>query len=219
MQQSYSRNAIPSELVMNKCLRNTYMLLGLTLGFSAITAFAAMAMNVRPVSPIILLVGFYGLLFLTSKTSNSAAGVASVFALTGFMGFTLGPLLNLYIGAGLGDVVLLSFAGTAAVFFASSAYVLTTQKDMSFLNGMMIALFVVILVAMIANLFLQLTSLHLVISSLFILFSTAGILTTTSAIIRGGETNYIMATVSLYVDIYNLFVSLLNILRVLRGDD
>ena len=142
-----------------------------------------------------------------------------LFALTGFLGYTLGPILNRYVGAGLGDAVVLALGATALVFFACSAYVLTTKKDMSFLNGMMMALFVVVLVGVIANIFLAMPALSLALSSLFVIFSSGAILLTTSNIIQGGETNYIRATVDLYVSLYNLFVSFLQIFGVLGNDD
>ena len=161
----------------------------------------------------------YGLLFLTNATANSGAGILSVFALTGFLGYTLGPILNRYLGAGLGDAVALALGATALVFFACSAYVLTTKKDMSFLSGMMMALFVVLLVGVIANIFLHIPALSLALSGLFVIFSSGAILLTTSNIIHNGETNYIRATVDLYVSLYNLFVSFLQIFGVLSSDD
>ncbi|WGE74678.1 Bax inhibitor-1 family protein [Actinobacillus equuli] len=208
-----------SLLSTHKVLRNTYLLLSMTLAFSAIIAFVAMSMNAPTLPWWGLLIGFYGLLFLTNATANSGAGILSVFALTGFLGYTLGPILNRYIGAGLGDVVVLALGATALVFFACSAYVLTTKKDMSFLSGMMMALFVVLLVGIIANIFLAIPALSLAMSALFVVFSSGAILLGTSNIIHGGETNYIRATVDLYVSLYNLFLSLLQIFGVLGSDD
>ncbi|WP_341504145.1 Bax inhibitor-1/YccA family protein [Gallaecimonas sp. GXIMD4217] len=208
-----------SALSTNKVLRNTYWLLGMTLAFSAVMAFTSMALNLPHPGLIITLVGFYGLLFLTHKTANSGAGIVSVFALTGFMGYTLGPILSLYLGAGMGDLVMMALGGTALIFFSLSAYVLSTGKDMSFLGGMMMAGFWVILALFVANLFLDVPMLHLALSGLFILFASGAILMQTSAIIHGGERNYILATVTLFVSIYNLFISLLNILTALSGDD
>lgn len=208
-----------SLLSTHKVLRNTYLLLSMTLAFSAVIAFVAMSMNAPALPWWGLLIGFYGLLFLTNATANSGAGILSVFALTGFLGYTLGPILNRYIGAGLGDVVVLALGATALVFFACSAYVLTTKKDMSFLSGMMMALFVVLLVGIIANIFLAIPALSLAMSALFVVFSSGAILLGTSNIIHGGETNYIRATVDLYVSLYNLFLSLLQIFGVLGSDD
>lgn len=200
-----------SILSTNKVLRNTYLLLAMTLAFSAVVAFLAVTMHLPALPVWAVLVGFYGLLFLTHSTANSPMGLVSVFALTGFMGYTLGPILNLYVSHGMSDVIILSFGATATVFLACSAYVLTTKKDMSFLSGMMIALFVVLLVGMIANIFLNLSALNLALSALFVIFSSGAILIGTSNIIHGGEDNYIRATVNLYVSLYNLFVSFLNI--------
>ncbi|WP_318500349.1 Bax inhibitor-1/YccA family protein [Photobacterium leiognathi] len=206
-------------LSTNKVLRNTYFLLSLTLLFSAAVAGIAMAMNVPPVHWIVLLVGFYGLIFLTERNRNSSLGLLFVFALTGFMGFTLGPILNLYVSAGLGDVVVTALGGTAFTFLGCSAYALTTKRDLSFLNGMLMAGFIAIIVAMVANIFLKMPMLSLTISGMFVLFSSAAILLTTQSIVRGGETNYISATVTLYVSIYNLFLSLLQILGVINSDN
>ncbi|MEH6372683.1 FtsH protease modulator YccA [Pectobacterium carotovorum] len=213
---SYTRES--PLLSTHKVLRNTYFLLSLTLGFSAVTATASTVLNLPAPGLILMLVGFYGLMFLTHKLANSPAGILAAFALTGFMGYTLGPILSSLISSGAGDIVMLALGGTAVVFFCCSAYVLTTRKDMSFLSGMMMAGFVVLVVAVIANLFLQIPALHLAISALFILFSAGAILWETSNIIHGGETNYIRATVSLYVSIYNIFVSLLSILGIMRND-
>ena len=208
-----------SLLATNKVLRNTYFLLALTLTFSALVAYMGIINNVQPMSPWILLIGFYGLLFLNNALANSGWGILSTFALTGFLGYSVAPIVNAYLGAGLEDAVFLSLAGTALVFFSCSAYVLTTRRDMSFLAGTMLALFVVLIIGMIASFFLHSPAFVIGISSLFVIFSTLGILFETSNIIHGGETNYIRATVSLYVSIYNLFISLLNILGIVSRDD
>lgn len=208
-----------SVLETNKVLRNTYMLLAMTLTFSAIVAAAVVSLNLPSPGIIITLVGVYGLMFLTEKNRNNSMGILFVFMFTGFLGYTVGPLINSYIGAGMGDVVVLAFAGTAFTFFGLSAYVLTTKKDMSFLSGMMMAGFVVLIVAMIGNIFLQIPALSLAISAMFILFSSGAILMQTSSIIHGGETSYISATVTIFVSLYNIFVSLLQILGVMNSDD
>lgn len=200
-----------SILSTNKVLRNTYFLLALSVTFSALTAYISMTMNLPYPGLIVMLVGFYGLLFLTHRLANSAWGIVSTFAFTGFLGYTIGPILNVYVGNGLGDVAVLAFAGTAAVFFACSAYVLTTKKDMSFLSGMLFSLFIVLVIGVIANLFFSFPGLHLALSALFVVFSTGAILYETSNIVHGGETNYIRATISIYVSLYNLFISLLNL--------
>eukprot|EP01026_Neomeris_dumetosa_P074295 TRINITY_DN7716_c0_g2_i4.p1 TRINITY_DN7716_c0_g2~~TRINITY_DN7716_c0_g2_i4.p1 ORF type:complete len:256 (+),score=16.08 TRINITY_DN7716_c0_g2_i4:137-904(+) len=216
---TYSTSGEASVLQTNKVLRSTYMLLAMTLAFSAAVAGVAMALNLPHPGLILTLVGFYGLLFLVHKTANSGAGIVSVFALTGFMGYTLGPILNMVVGAGGGELVMTALGGTALVFFGLSGYVLTTKKDMSFLTGMMHAGFWVIVAAFIANIFLQIPALSLALSAMFILFSSGAILMQTSAIVNGGERNYILATVTLYVSIYNIFISLLNLLMAFGGDD
>lgn len=207
-----------SLLATHKVLRNTYFLLGLTLAFSAITATLSTVFALPAPGLIIMLVGFYGLMFLTYRLADSPAGILAAFAFTGFLGYCLGPILNSLLSAGMGDVIGLALGGTALVFFCCSAYVLTTRKDMSFLGGMMMAGFVVLLVAVLANLFLHIPALHLAISVMFVLFSSGAILWETSNIIHGGETNYIRATVSLYVSVYNIFVSLLSILGMSRNN-
>ncbi len=198
-------------------LKNTYMLLGLTLAFSAAVAY--FSMNMPHPGFIITLVGFYGLLFLTSKLQNSIWGIASTFALTGFMGYTLGPIIGMYAGAGAMGIVTDALGLTALVFFGLSAYSLITKKDFSFLNGFVMVGFFVLIGATVLSLFTEIAGLHLAISCGFVLFSSAIILMQTGSIINGGERNYIMATVTLYVSLYNLFLSLLNILTALGGDD
>ncbi|WP_369602960.1 Bax inhibitor-1/YccA family protein [Hahella sp. SMD15-11] len=200
-------------------LRNTYTLLGMTLAFSAVVAYITMQMNLPHPGILITLVGFYGLFFLTNALRNSAAGILAVFALTGFMGYTLGPILAAFAGAGAMDIVFNALGMTAIAFFGLSGYVLVTKKDMSFLGGFLTAGFFVLLGAMILGFFMQSSALQLAISGGFAIFSSAAILYQTSAIIHGGERNYIMATVGLFVSIYNLFVSLLHILTALSGDD
>ncbi|HDS1695956.1 MULTISPECIES: Bax inhibitor-1/YccA family protein [Pseudomonas] len=205
---------------ISKVLRNTYSLLALTLAFSGVMAFVAQQMRVGYPNVFVVLIGFYGLFFLTNKLRDSAWGLVSTFALTGFMGFILGPILNRYLGmAGGAEVVSSAFAMTALVFGGLSAYVLITRKDMSFLSGFITAGFFVLLGAVVASFFFQISGLQLAISAGFVLFSSVCILFQTSAIIHGGERNYIMATISLYVSIYNLFVSLLQLFGLMGRDD
>ncbi|WP_043199498.1 Bax inhibitor-1/YccA family protein [Pseudomonas putida] len=205
---------------ISKVLRNTYSLLALTLAFSGVMAFVAQQMRVGYPNIFVVLIGFYGLFFLTNKLRDSAWGIVSTFALTGFMGFILGPILNRYLGmAGGAEVVSSAFAMTALVFGGLSAYVLITRKDMSFLSGFITAGFFVLLGAVVASFFFQISGLQLAISAGFVLFSSVCILFQTSAIIHGGERNYIMATISLYVSIYNLFVSLLQLFGIMSRDD
>jgi len=213
------QNTEASVLQTNRVLRNTYSLLAMTLAFAAVVAGAAMALNLPHPGLIITLVGFYGLLFWVHKSANSSTGLIAVFAFTGFLGYSLGPILNMVIGAGGGEIVMMALGGTALTFFGVSAYALTTKRDMSMLGGMMMAGFWVLIVAMIANIFLQLPALSLAISAMFILFSSGAILMQTQAIVRGGETNYILATVTLFVSIYNILISLINILMAFGGSD
>ena len=208
------------QLEVSRVLRNTYGLLALTLAFSGVMAFMAQQMRVGYPNIFVVLIGFYGLFFLTNKLRDSVWGLVSTFALTGFMGFLLGPILNRYLGmAGGAEVASSAFAMTALVFGGLSAYVLITRKDMSFLGGFITAGFFVLLGAVLASMFFQISGLQLAISAGFVLFSSVCILFQTSAIINGGERNYIMATVSLYVSIYNLFVSLLQIFGIMSRDD
>ena len=208
-----------SLLSTHKVLRNTYFLLGLTMAFSAVVAYISMSLNLPYPNLIVLLVGFYGLLFVTNRLANSAWGILAAFAFTGFMGYTIGPILNMYVARGMEDLIMLAFAGTAIVFFACSAYVLTTKKDMSFLSTAIFSLFIVLLLGIVSSFFFQIPALAVGISALFVVFSTMTILYETSNIIHGGETNYIRATVSIYVSIYNLFISLLRLLSIFSSDD
>lgn len=218
MDRIISSSQQQSLLSTHKVLRNTYFLLGMTLAFSAATATLSTVFALPAPGWILMLVGFYGLMFLTYRLADSPTGILAAFAFTGFLGYCLGPILSAFLSAGMGNVIAMALGGTALVFFCCSAYVLTTRRDMSFLGGMMMAGFVVLLVAVIANIFLQLPALHLAISALFILFSAGAILWETSNIIQGGETNYIRATVNLYVSLYNIFVSLLSLLGFASRD-
>ena len=207
-------------LTTNKLIRNTYTLLALTLAFSALTAGLSMSLNLPYFGPLITIGGYFALLFLTVKFRNSSAGVLLVFALTGFMGLTLGPILSMYLALPNGDaLVMQAMGGTAVIFFALSAYVLKSKKDFSFIGGFLFVGMIVLLIAMLVAIFFPMPALSLAVSAGFMLLASGLILYETSNIIHGGETNYIMATVSLYVSIYNLFVSLLHILGAFSGDD
>jgi len=195
----------------HKVLRNTYMLLAMTLAFSAVTAFFAMATGLQ-LNLFVFFIGAYGLMFLTHKMADSAWGLLTVFGFTGFMGLSLGPILNMYLGAGMGNVVVSAFGMTALVFFGLSAVALVTKKDFSFLGKFLLVGGLVLIAGVIANLFMGMGTLHLAISAGFVIFASALILYQTSEIIHGGETNYIRATVGLFVAIYNLFISLLSLL-------
>lgn len=208
-----------SILATNKVLRNTYLLLSMAFIFSAFTAFMSFAFGAKMLNPILLIVGMYGLMFLTHALQNSPWGIVSVFAFTGFMGYVIGPILNATIAmySNGPQLIATAFGGTGIIFFTLSAYTLTTRKDFSYLGGFLFVAVMVALLAMITGIFFQIPALQLLISAAFILISSGLILYQTSEIIHGGETNYIRATVSLFVSIYNLFVSLLQILSALSG--
>ena len=202
-----------TQVEINKVLRNTYMLLGMTLAFSAVTATIAMAVGIGQMTALILsLVGF-GLLFVVHKTAESANGIVAIFGFTGVMGAALGPMLNYYLALASGpSLVMQALGGTAVVFFALSFYALTTRKDFSFMGGFLMVGLVVALVASIAMIFLPVPGGQLALSAGIVLLMSGLILFDTSRIIHGGETNYIRATVSLYLNIYNLFTALLHLL-------
>lgn len=204
----------------SKVLRNTYGLLAMTLLFSAATAGAAMAMGIERMNILVFFIGAYGLMFLVHKTANSAIGLLSTFAFTGFMGFTLGPILSAYLTLPNGAQLIMTALGmTGVTFVGLSAVALITRKDFSFLANFLMAGAIVLIIAMVAGIFLQIPALSLMVSAGFVLFASAAILYQTSEIIhRGGETNYILATITLYVSIYNLFVSLLSILGIMSQD-
>lgn len=210
-----------SALATNRVLRNTYLLLGLTFLFSAFTAYIGYASGARPMNPLLMIVGVYGLMFLTQALRNSVWGLLSVFAFTGFLGYTLGPILSYYIAhfSNGPQLVATALGGTGIIFFALSGYALTTKKDFSFLGGFLFVGMMVALLAMIAGIFFTIPALQLIISAVFVLISSGLILFQTSEIIHSGETNYISATVGLFVSIYNLFVSLLNLLSAFSGRD
>ncbi|RTR04998.1 Bax inhibitor-1/YccA family protein [Halomonas nitroreducens] len=204
----------------NKVLRNTYGLLAMTLLFSAVTAGAAMALGIQQMNILVFFIGAYGLMFLVHKTANSAAGLLATFAFTGFMGFTLGPILSAYLTLPNGAQLIMTALGlTGLTFFGLSAVALVTRKDFSFLANFLMAGAIVLVLAMVAALVFQIPTLSLMVSAGFVLFASAAILYQTSEIVhRAGETNYILATITLYVSIYNLFVSLLSLLGIMSQD-
>ena len=209
-----------SALATNKVLKNTYLLLSATLIFSAVMAAVAMVVNMPPLGMIVTLVGYFGLLFLTSKFRNSAMGIVCVFALTGFMGLTLGPLLSAYIEnvPNGGELVLTSLGTTGLIFLALSAYVLTTRKDFSFMSGFLMVGLLGMICVIVIGFFVDMSAFSMAISAGIVLLMSGMILFQTSAIIHGGERNYIMATISLYVSLYNIFIHLL-MLFGMGGDD
>jgi modulator of FtsH protease len=197
----------------HKVLRNTYMLLALTLGFSAITAGVSAALGLPHPGILITLVGYFGLLFLVNKYRDRGLGVALVFALTGFMGYTLGPVISHYLNMPNGtQTVMLAMGGTAAIFLAMSGYALVTRRDLSFMGGFLMVGILVAFLAGLAAIFLQIPALSLTVSAVFVLLMSGMIMYETQQIVRGGETNYVMATLSLFVSIFNLFTSLLHLL-------
>jgi len=209
-----------SALATNKLIRSTYSLLSMTLLFSAATAGLSVAYNLPHPGLLLTMVGYFGLLFLTNKLRNSAWGIASVFALTGFMGLTLGPIISYYLKIPNGDQIVMSaLGGTGAIFLGLSGYALTTRKDFTFLGGFLMVGIMVAFLGSLAALFFSIPAMSLAISAMFVMLMSGYILYQTSLMVNGGETNYIMATVSLYISIYNLFLSLLQLIGAFSGDD
>lgn len=200
-----------------KVLRSTYTLLGITLAFSALMAGISMAIN-APYFGLWTLLPYFICLWMVEKNKNNASGIAWVFALTGWMGFTLGPIINMYLVAVGSGPIMMALGSTALVFFGASAYVLTTRKNLSFMTGFLMTGILVAFVAGIANIFLQIPALAITVSSVFAFLSAGIIMWQTSAIIHGGERNYISATVTLFVMIYNLFISLLQLFGIMNDD-
>ncbi|MGD8592646.1 MAG: Bax inhibitor-1/YccA family protein [Gammaproteobacteria bacterium] len=207
-------------LATNKVIRNTYLLLSMTLLFSALTAGTSMALNLPHPGLLLTLAGYFGLLFATAKFRNSHLGLAFVFALTGFMGYTLGPILNAYLALpNGGQIVMTAMGATGAIFLGLSGYALTTRKDFSFMGGFLMVGILVAFMAGLGAVFFEIPGLSLAVSSMFVLLMAGLILYETSNIIHGGETNYIMATVTLFVAIFNLFTSLLHLLGFMNGEE
>lgn len=208
----------PAEI--NKVLRNTYMLLSMTLVNSAVFAGIAMAMQIPQGAALIMTIVAFVMLFVIHKTADSAKGLLFTFIFTALLGASLGPMLLYYLSIPNGpSLVMQALGGTALVFFALSGYALTTRKDFSFMGGFLMVGLIVALVGILVNLFLQIPALSLAISGGIVLIMSGLILFDTSRIINGGETNYIRATVALYLDIYNLFIHMLHLLTALSGDE
>ncbi|MCW8855196.1 MAG: Bax inhibitor-1/YccA family protein [Gammaproteobacteria bacterium] len=209
-----------SILASNKVIRSTYTLLSMTLLFSALTAGTSMMLKLPHPGLLLTLGGYFGLLFATTKFRNSGLGLAFVFALTGFMGYTLGPILNSYLAlANGGQIVMTAMGATGVIFLALSGYALTTRKDFSFMGGFLMVGIIVAFLAGLGAMFFEMPALSLTVSAMFVMLMAGLILYETSNIIHGGETNYIMATVTLYVSIFNLFTSLLHLLGFMNGDE
>ena len=204
----------------NKILRNTFMLLSMTLLFSGSAAGVSMVLNLPHPGLLLTLGGYFGLLFLTARYRDSAIGLAFVFALTGFMGYTLGPILNSYLALANGaQIVMTAMVSTGAIFIGLSAYVLVTRKDFSFMVSFLMVGILVAFLAGLGAIIFEMPMLSLAVSSIFVLLMSGLILYQTSSLIHGGETNYIMATVTLYVSIFNLFTSMLHLLGFLGSDE
>lgn len=218
---AYGLTASASQIATSALIRNTYMLLSMTLLFSAAMAAVAMVMNVGSPGILVTLAGYFGLLFAVHKLRNSAWGILAVFGLTGFMGFTLGPIINAYLSAFSNghQLVMTALGGSGAIFLGLSAYALTSRRDFSFMGGFLFAGVMVAFLAGLAAVFLQMPGLSLAVSAMFVLLMSAAILYQTSALVHGGETNYLLATVGLYVSLYNLFLSLLQLAGFFGGED
>ncbi|GAA0852316.1 Bax inhibitor-1/YccA family protein [Aliiglaciecola litoralis] len=210
----------PSVLETNKVLRNTYMLLAMTLAFSAVCAGITMSMNMGQGMALGMSLTALVMIFFLNKVANSSMGILFVFAFTGLLGGSLGPMLNAYLAfPGGGALVMQALGTTALVFFGLSAYVLTTKKDFSYMGGFLMVGLIVAIVASVANIFMGIPALSLAISAAIVFIMSGLILFDTSRIVNGGETNYIRATVSMYLNIYNLFTSILHLLGAFGGDD
>lgn len=223
MNQDYLSVAQKSSAVFstNKVLRNTYMLLSLTLLFSGLTAALSMFLKMPQMTYLISVIGGMILaMFVLPRFANSSAGIGIVFLITGLLGFGLGPILTAYAALpNGGNIITMSFVGTGAIFMGLSAYVLLTRKDFSFLGGFLFVGFLLVMLAALANIFLQIPALSLTISAVVIMIMSGFILYDTSRIINGGETNYVLATIGLYMTIFNIFISLLQILGIMGSDD
>ena len=204
----------------NKVLKNTYMLLSATLGFSALTAMISMAIGMPPIAYLgSVIVAMVLGIFVLPRTANSSKGIGVIFLITGLLGFGLGSVLSMYLALPNGpQIIATAFGGTGIIFLGLSGYALTSKRDFSFMGGFLFAGMMVLVLAMIANIFLQMPALSLAVSGGIIMVMSGFILFDTSRIISGGETNYIMATYGLYLSIFNIFISLLNILGIM-GDD
>lgn len=223
MSQNFSTVAqrSTSALATNKVLRNTYMLLSMTLLFSGLTAALSVFLNMPPMTYLISVIGGMVIaMFVLPRFADSTAGIGIVFLITGLLGFGLGPVLTMYASLpNGGNIITLSLGGTGVIFMGLSAYALTTRKDFSFLGGFLMVGFLLVLLAAVANIFLQIPAMSLMISAVVIMIMSGFILHDTSRIIHGGETNYVLATIGLYMTIFNIFISLLQILGIMSSDD
>tara|TARA_Y100001935_G_scaffold252463_1_gene256434 strand:+ start:853 stop:1524 length:672 start_codon:yes stop_codon:yes gene_type:complete len=210
-----------NSVATNKVLKNTYLLLSATLAFSAVMAMVSLYAGVQPMAYLISVIASMVLgIFVLPRTANSSAGIGVIFLITGLLGFGLGAVLSIYLSLPNGpQIIATAFGGTGVIFLGLSGYALTSKRDFSFLGGFLFAGMLVLVLAMIANIFLQIPAMSLAVSGGIIMVMSGFILFDTSRIIRGGESNYIMATYGLYLSIFNIFISLLNILSIMGGDD
>lgn len=219
-QNPSSTGSISETISTNKVIRQTYTLLALTLAFSAVTAFIAMAIGAPPVHWIVMLGVLIGGPFAIHFTRNSVWGLVLTFAFTGILGFFLGPILTMYLGLPNGpQIVGNAFAATAVAFVALSGYALATKKDFSFLGGFIVVGLIVALLAIVANIFLAIPALSLAISAAVVMLLSAAILFDTSRMIHDEETNYVVMTVSLYANLYVMFLHMLNLFQAFMGDN
>lgn len=205
----------------NKLIKNTYMLLAATLFFSAVMAAVSVSLKMPTWTYLVAVIGSMVLgMFVLPRTANSSAGLGVIFLITGLMGFGLGAILTQYLALPKGpQIVATAFGGTGLIFLGLSAYALNTKRDFSFMGGFLFAGMLVVVIAALANIFLEMPALSLVISGVVILLMSGFILFDTSRMVNGGETNYLFATYGLYLSIFNLFISLLNLLTAFSGDD
>jgi modulator of FtsH protease len=211
----------PDADVANKVLKNTYILLSATLVFSAVMALISMLLAVPPIAYMISVIASMVLgIFVLPRTANSSTGIGVIFLVTGLLGFGLGSILSMYLALPKGpQIIATAMGGTGIIFLGLSAYAMTTKRDFSFMGGFLFAGMMVLVIAMLANIFLEMPALAMAVSGGIILVMSGFILFDTSRIINGGETNYIMATYGLYLSIFNIFISLLNLLGMMSNDD
>lgn len=211
----------PNADVANKVLKNTYILLSATLAFSAVMALVSMSLAVPPIAYMISVIASMVLgMFVLPRTANSSTGIGVIFLVTGLLGFGLGSILSMYLALPKGpQIIATAMGGTGIIFLGLSAYAMTTKRDFSFMGGFLFAGMMVLVIAMLANIFLEMPALAMAVSGGIILVMSGFILFDTSRIINGGETNYIMATYGLYLSIFNIFISLLNLLGMMSNDD
>lgn len=216
-----TRTRTSAGIAVNRVIRNTYMLLSMTLLFSAVTAGASMVLQMPPITYLLSVAGAFLLIWMVlPRYANKAGGLGVVFGITGLLGFSLGPILNMYMALANGpQIIAVALGGTGIIFLGLSAYALTTRRDFSFLGGFIFTGFLVVLLASLANIFLNIPAVTLAISAAVIMIMSGFILFDTSRMVHGGETNYILATVGLYLSIFNIFISLLQILGIAGSDD